>query len=116
MALSEEMTHVYDGGSLTYINGMRYNYTTDTAASKTSASATLTYGRTDLLSAQIEVSMLVGNSFEYKMDSNAMTGNAVTTSVNNTFYYDGVPVTGVITAAVGTYFIGRTAVVTSTVN
>lgn len=113
-ALSDEMTHVYDQGSLQQ-RGRYYDYYTDTAACKTSASASVTFDGTAILTAEIEVSLLVGYTFYTATDTDAIQGHNISVSVTNIIYDDSVPVAGEITAAIGTYKIGVQCVVKSTV-
>ena len=59
-----------------------------------------------MLSADINVSMMVGTTFQEKDSTDIVQGTRASASVNNIYYDDGVPVTGTILGAIGEYVVG----------
>ena len=117
-ALSSAMTHKTDGGILTMPNGTLYTYGTDTAASYTQATATLTCGRAANLYVTITAHGHVnGEPVASNTNGNSLSGSgSIGTSIDNVFIYDGVKTAGRIAYAVGKYYINSNVVATTTVD
>ncbi|MDE6579325.1 MAG: hypothetical protein K2K41_02185 [Ruminiclostridium sp.] len=115
-ALSSTMTHKFDGGTLTMLNGIRFSYSTDTAASYTYASASMSCSRSANLLATITANGIVDSDVvNPNTNRNMVSGTSASASVNNMFDYSGVKKSGTITSAVGKYYINSDVVATTTV-
>ena len=107
-ALSSSTTHKYDSGDYADADGGTYSYNCDTAASTSSASARMTYGKSS-------------RSISCTITANVQTssGNVQRTDgdVGNSSVYASVGAgTGKITSATGKYMIGSSTISVGTVS
>lgn len=115
-ALSDTPESVTLSGSIPY-PVTKFSYSASTSASKTSASAKLTFGKQANLYASIEATLIVGGRIQFNDDDDLFQGTTVSASVTNIYYdeNDGVSKTGEITSAVSEFRIGSVLSLTDSI-